>query len=419
MAGVNARYWLGVWINRWASSQFPWATFSINVSGAFAIGFLTALLARWSPHSHLRLLILVGFLGGYTTFSTFAFESVTLWQRGEWVFSLANMAGSVLAGCAAVVLGAALRKESSSPLGVGCFGWDNSTRDGVDRGIGRRVGVGGSAACPWSRSIPDVGGQPRRDGRVESKGRADGEHPTGSHTPEALSQRQRSAEWQGHLPSGRRDARANHLAGASVFLVDFSYGVHKRIRDAKSDYLSFDIPVVVEAVDRGAIFGKLQIALESMIAEGFAVTRPVQVRHYAGQSIPGTAAARTAQEKAPSTTFASGSSSTMKIEGEAQRVTVYIGNSDTWRGRNLVTAIVESAGTWLSMVQTATVGVMGFGRTSRIHRFYCWGSSKICPSSHRDRRPAGTDRHAPARARGAGPGWADRARGRPGHMLPP
>ena len=40
VAGVNARYWLGVWINRWASSQFPWATFTINVSGAFAIGFL-------------------------------------------------------------------------------------------------------------------------------------------------------------------------------------------------------------------------------------------------------------------------------------------------------------------------------------------------------------------------------------------
>ena len=44
-------------------------------------------------------------------------------------------------------------------------------------------------------------------------------------------------------------ARAMHLAGASVFLVDFSYGAHKRIRDAKSDYLSFDIPVVVEIVD--------------------------------------------------------------------------------------------------------------------------------------------------------------------------
>ena len=50
-------------------------------------------------------------------------------------------------------------------------------------------------------------------------------------------------------------ARANHLAGASVFLVDFSYGAHKKIRDAKSDYLSFNIPVVVEVVDSGAISG--------------------------------------------------------------------------------------------------------------------------------------------------------------------
>ena len=115
VAGVNARYWLGVWINRWASSQFPWPTFTINVSGAFAIGFLTALLARWSPHSHLRLMILVGFLGGYTTFSTFAFEAVTLWQRGESVFSLTYVAGSVLAGCAAVVLGAALAQGIVQP----------------------------------------------------------------------------------------------------------------------------------------------------------------------------------------------------------------------------------------------------------------------------------------------------------------
>jgi CrcB protein len=115
VAGVNSRYWLGVWINRWASSQFPWATFVINVSGSFAIGFLTALLARWSPHSHIRLLVVVGFLGGYTTFSTFAIESVTLWQRGEWAASLANMGGSVLAGCAAVVLGAALAQGVAQP----------------------------------------------------------------------------------------------------------------------------------------------------------------------------------------------------------------------------------------------------------------------------------------------------------------
>jgi CrcB protein len=129
--GVNARYWLGVWINRWASAQFPWATFTINLSGAFAIGFLTALLARWSPHSYLRLLLLVGFLGGYTTFSTFAFESVTLWQRGEWAFSLTYMVGSVVAGCAAVILGAALAHGIVQPawsrsLQVGQFTQEES-----------------------------------------------------------------------------------------------------------------------------------------------------------------------------------------------------------------------------------------------------------------------------------------------------
>src|SRR4051794_34566966 len=96
--GVNARYWLGVWMNRWASPQFPWATFTINVSGSFAIGFLTTALARWLPHPHMRLLVLTGFLGGYTTFSTFAFESVTLWEHGERGLSLINLAGSVAAG---------------------------------------------------------------------------------------------------------------------------------------------------------------------------------------------------------------------------------------------------------------------------------------------------------------------------------
>jgi hypothetical protein len=48
--GVNARYWLGIWINRWASPQFPWATVIINVTGSFLIGFLTIVLTRWMPH---------------------------------------------------------------------------------------------------------------------------------------------------------------------------------------------------------------------------------------------------------------------------------------------------------------------------------------------------------------------------------
>ena len=81
MLGVNARYWLGASISRWASPQYPWATFTINITGSFAIGFLTVLLVRWLPHPNARLLVLTGFLGGYTTFSTFALEAATLWER--------------------------------------------------------------------------------------------------------------------------------------------------------------------------------------------------------------------------------------------------------------------------------------------------------------------------------------------------
>jgi CrcB protein len=108
--GVNARYWLGVWMNRWASPQFPWATVVINVSGSFLIGFLTVALTRWMPHPNLRLMVITGFLGGYTTFSTFENDALVLWERGEVILMAANVIGSVVAGFAAVVLGTALAR---------------------------------------------------------------------------------------------------------------------------------------------------------------------------------------------------------------------------------------------------------------------------------------------------------------------
>lgn len=113
--GVNARYWLGVWISRVATPQFPWATFIINVSGSFLIGFCTVGLARWLPHPNLRLLIVTGFLGGYTTFSTFEYDSVTLWDRGEIGFAALNLVGSVVVGFAAVLLGIAAARGLTAP----------------------------------------------------------------------------------------------------------------------------------------------------------------------------------------------------------------------------------------------------------------------------------------------------------------
>ena len=69
----------------------------------------------------------------------------------------------------------------------------------------------------------------------------------------------------------------------------------------------------------------------------------------------------------------------MKIEGQAQRITVYVGNSDTWHGRNLVTAIVEKCRELGIAGATATLGVMGFGKTSRLHRAHLLGLSEDLP----------------------------------------
>ena len=108
--GVNARYWLGHWMNQWASPKFPWATFTINVTGSFAIGFLTILLAQWLPRANARLFLITGLLGGYTTFSAYSFESLSMWERGDRWEAIAYVIGSVLAGLLAVTLGVALAR---------------------------------------------------------------------------------------------------------------------------------------------------------------------------------------------------------------------------------------------------------------------------------------------------------------------
>ncbi len=108
--GVNARYWLGDWMSRWSRPLFPWATFTINFAGSFAIGFLAVVLARWLPHPHVRMLVIVGFLGGYTTFSSYAYESLILAERGEVGLALAYVTGSVTLGLIAVTIGVALAR---------------------------------------------------------------------------------------------------------------------------------------------------------------------------------------------------------------------------------------------------------------------------------------------------------------------
>src|SRR5438067_7305899 len=84
--GANARYLVSVWAaNRWGVA-FPYGTLLVNATGSFLIGFVLALVAaRFGDSAEGRLLVVAGFLGAYTTFSTFAFETVALSrQRAHW-----------------------------------------------------------------------------------------------------------------------------------------------------------------------------------------------------------------------------------------------------------------------------------------------------------------------------------------------
>jgi CrcB protein len=106
LLGANARYQVGEWIaSRW-STAFPWGTLLINVSGSFVLSlFLTLTAERFSVRPTTRLFVATGFLGGYTTFSTFSYEAVRLLQRGHPTRAMLYVAASLIAGIAAVVAG--------------------------------------------------------------------------------------------------------------------------------------------------------------------------------------------------------------------------------------------------------------------------------------------------------------------------
>jgi CrcB protein len=111
--GSVLRFLVSGWFLSRFGPGFPWGTFAINVSGSFAIGVVLQLAAARADFSpYLRLLLAPGLLGGYTTFSTFAYESYSLGTDGFPVQSVAYAAGSVLAGVAAAYAGVALVRSA-------------------------------------------------------------------------------------------------------------------------------------------------------------------------------------------------------------------------------------------------------------------------------------------------------------------
>jgi fluoride exporter len=105
--GALARYILGRFIAERAGSQFPFGTFFINVTGAFAIGLLFAFAGRKLINPAVQSLLATGFLGGYTTFSTMSWEGVQLARGGSTRLSLLYLAGNVAVGLLAAGLGLA------------------------------------------------------------------------------------------------------------------------------------------------------------------------------------------------------------------------------------------------------------------------------------------------------------------------
>lgn len=104
--GAVARFWLGGYIGQRMGTKFPYGTFVINCSGSFIIGLVVTLLAErshWSPN--LRYLIPIGFVGAYTTFSTFEYETLRAFQDGQILAAALNVALSVFVGFIAVWLG--------------------------------------------------------------------------------------------------------------------------------------------------------------------------------------------------------------------------------------------------------------------------------------------------------------------------
>lgn len=105
--GAAARYLAGGLVYRWVEPAFPWATLLVNVTGCFAIGALAALGEERGLSPEARLFWMVGVLGGFTTFSTFGYETMALVREGSTAAAVLNVAGHVLAGLSAVWAGAA------------------------------------------------------------------------------------------------------------------------------------------------------------------------------------------------------------------------------------------------------------------------------------------------------------------------
>lgn len=106
--GALCRWWLSGWVALRVGETFPWGTLAVNVSGSMLAGFLAGLMmpeGRWWASPELRQFLLWGFCGGYTTFSSFSLQTLTLLQGGQWGAAAGNVLLSMGSCLVAVWLG--------------------------------------------------------------------------------------------------------------------------------------------------------------------------------------------------------------------------------------------------------------------------------------------------------------------------
>jgi len=106
--GGVARYWCSGVAARLIGETFPWGTLIVNVVGSFIIGFFATITGpdgRWLVSTTARQFVMVGFCGGYTTFSSFSIQTLNLMHDGEWLYVGLNITGSVVLCLLAVWLG--------------------------------------------------------------------------------------------------------------------------------------------------------------------------------------------------------------------------------------------------------------------------------------------------------------------------
>lgn len=110
--GVFSRYSLGLLFQRFFSSPFPWGTFTINALGSFLIGMVFTLGHEkgWLSPS-LRLGIMIGFLGGFTTFSSFSLETISLFEKSRWALGFCYLILSPVVGTGLCACGMLLARQ--------------------------------------------------------------------------------------------------------------------------------------------------------------------------------------------------------------------------------------------------------------------------------------------------------------------